>query len=304
MGSVRMFRDRVVSMEQTQEIGEKHIDLLSALAAEALPGFAVAAHGLEHERDHYWLSLSNAETGATRRVVFTRMFLSDATRLPAVVADAKAGVREQIVACIRDQAGRAEILVTVARLLTEEERAEREEIESEWRKKHEAALAAKRAEDERRAHDRQRQKQQEVARRQAQRERERRERAAAGNAPGQPPQGEGVRAGRRRRRGRGGASGHAASQPGGNAGLGRTQQPQAASAGSQAGPRPLNPPRPAQPAGSPPPEGARAEGEGGGGRRRRRRGRGRGGSGGPSGPGGPKPGGTAPSAPSGGSSQG
>jgi hypothetical protein len=288
MGSVRMFRDRVVSMEQTQEIGEKHIDLLSALAAEALPGFAVAAHGLEHERDHYWLSLSNAETGAACRVVFTRMFLSDATRLPAVVADAKAGVREQIVACIRGQAGRAEILVTVARLLTEEERAEREEIESEWRKKHEAALAAKRAEDERRAHDRQRQKQQEVARRQAQRERERRERAAAGNAPGQPPQGEGARAGRRRRRGRGGASGHAASQPGGNAGAGRTQQNQPTSSAAA--------PRPPQPANAPSPEASRAEV--GGGRRRRRRGRGRG-------QGGPKPGsgGGQPSPPSGGSSQ-
>jgi hypothetical protein len=294
MGSVRMFRDRVVSMEQTQEIGEKHIDLLSALVVEALPGFAVAAHGLEHERDHYWLSLSNAENGATCRVVFTRMFLSDASRLPAVVTDAKAGVRQQIVACIRDQAGRAEILVTVARLLTEEEHAEREEIESEWRKKHEAALAAKRAEDERRARDRQRQKQQEEVRRQTQREREKRERAAAGNAPGQPPQGEGARVGRRRRRGRGGAAGRAASQPGGNAGGGRTQPPQAArAAGSQAGPLPENPPDPAQPADGPTPEGARAEG--GGGRRRRRRGRG--------GQGGPRPGGTVPSAPSGGSSQ-
>jgi hypothetical protein len=293
MGSVRMFRDRVVSMEQTQEIGEKHIDLLSALAAEALPGFAVAAHGLEHERDHYWLSLSNGETGAACRVVFTRMFLSDASRLPAVVADAKAGVREQIVSCIRDQAGRAEIVVTVARLLTEEERAEREEIESEWRKKHEAVLAAKRAEDERRARERQRQKQQEEARRQAQRERERRERAAAGNVPSQPPQGEGARVGRRRRRGRGGASGNAASQ---------TRQPQAVSAaGPQAGPRPENPPRPAQPAGGQAPEGLRAEG--GGGRRRRRRGRGRGGSGGQGGPSGAKPGGAAPSAPSSGSSQ-
>jgi hypothetical protein len=284
-----MFRDRVVSMEQTQEIGEKHIDLLSALVAEALPGFAVLAHGLEHERDHYWLSLANSETGATCRVFFTRMFLSDASRLPAVVADAKAGVREEIVACIRGQAGRAEILVTVARLLTEEECAEREEIESEWRKKHEAALAAKRAEDERRARERQRQKQQEEARRQAQRERERRERAAAGNAPDQPPQGDGARVGRRRRRGRGGASGSAASQPGGNARGGRTQQ--------QAGPRPQNPPRPEQPAGGQTPEGPHAEG--GGGRRRKRRGRGRGGSGGPGGPG---PGGAAPSAPSGGSS--
>ena len=273
MGSVRMFRDRVVSMEQTQEIGEKHIDLLSAFVTEALPGFAVASHGLEHERDHYWLSLSNAETGATCRVAFTRMFLSDATRLPAVVADGKAGVREQIVACIRDQAGRAEILVTVARLLTEEERAESEEIESEWRKKHEAALAAKRAEDERRARERQRQKQQEETRRQAQRERERRERTAAGNAPGQPPQGEAGRVGRRRRRGRGGAAGPAAA------------------------PRPQKPPRPAPTAAAPAPEGARAEGAGG--RRRRRRGRGRSGSG----PSGPRSGGTAPSAPSGGSSQ-
>lgn len=291
MGSVRMFRDRVVSMEQTQEIGEKHIDLLSALVAEALPGFTVAAHGLEHERDHYWLSLANAETGATCRVAFTRMFLSDASRLPAVVADAKAAVREETVACIRDQAGRAEILVTVARLLTEEERAEREEIETEWHRKHESALAAKRAEDEQRARERQRQKQQEEARRQAQRERERRERAAAGNAPGQP-QGEGARAGRRRRRGRGGASGDAASQPGGNAAAGRKRQAQAVSAaGPQAGPRPENPPRPAQPAGGQAPEGPRAEGGGGGGRRRRRRGRGRGQRG------------AAPAAPPGGSSQ-
>ena len=289
MGSVRMFRDRVVSMEQTQEIGEKHVDLLTALAAEALPGFAVVAHGLEHERDTYWLSLSNGETGATCRVAFTRMFLSDAGRLPAVVADAKAGVREQIVACIRDQAGRAEILVTVARLLTEEERAEREEIDSEWRKKNESALAAKRAEDERRLRDRQRQKQQEDARRQTQRGREKRERGAAGNEQGQPLPGEGARAGRKRS---GGAGGNAAVQPGANAGGGRMQQPQAAPA---AGPRPQNPPRPVPPADGPPSEGARAEG----GRRRRRRGRGRGGSGGP---GGPRPGGMGPSAPSGGSS--
>ncbi|MDL2717434.1 MAG: hypothetical protein PT977_06745 [Acidobacteriota bacterium] len=304
MGSVRMFRDRVVSMEQTQEIGEKHIGLLGALAAEALPGFAVAAHGLEHERDHYWLSLSNAETGATCRVAFTRMFLSDAGRLPAVVADEKAGVREQIVACIRAQAGRAEILVTVAGLLTEEERAEREEIDSEWRKKNEAALAAKRAEDERRARERQRQKQQEEARRQSQREREKRERAAAGGPAGQSPQGEGARAGRRRRRGRGGAGSSAASQPGGGADGGRAQQPRqpqvARAAGPAPGPRPQSPLRSAQPAGAPPSEGGQAEGAGGGGRRRRRRGRGRGG------PGGPRPGGTSPpgAGPAGGSNQG
>ena len=276
MGSVRMFRDRVVSMEQTQEIGEKHIELLGALAVEALPGYALAAHGLDHERDHYWLSLTNDATGQTRRLVFTRMFLSDASRLPAVVADANAPVRAQIVACIREQAARAEILVTVTGLLTEEERLERDEIEAEWRKKHEAAQAARRAEEERRVRQRQRQKQQEEARRQAQRERERRARAVAGQKQQQPGEGGGRR---RRRRGRGGA--------GGNGGGGRPQQNQPASAAKA--------PRPPQPANTPSPEAPRAEV--GGGRRRKRRGRGRG-------PAGPKPGGGGrePSPPSGGSS--
>jgi len=266
MGSVRMFRDRVVSMEQTQEIGERHIDLLCALAVEALPGYALVAHGLDHERDHYWLSLTNDAAGQARRLVFTRMFLSDASRLPAVVADANAPVRAQIVACIRDQASRPEILVTVGGLLTEEELLERDEIEAEWRQKHEAAQAARRAEEERRARERQRQQQQEEARRQAQRERERRERAAAGQKQQQPGEGGGRR---RRRRGRGRA--------GGNEAAGRAQQNQPAQQAS-----PARAPRPPQPASAPPPETSRAEG--GGGRRRRRRGRGRG-------QGGPKPGG-------------
>jgi hypothetical protein len=270
-----MFRDRVVSMEQTQEIGEKHIDLLSALAVEALAGYALAAHGLDHECDHYWLSLTNDATGQTRRLVFTRMFLSDASRLPAVVADANAPVRAQIVSCIREQAARAEILVTVAGLLTEEERLERDEIEAEWRKKHEASQAARRAEEERRARERQRQKQQEEARRQAQRERERRERTAAGQKQQQPGEGGGRR---RRRRGRGGA--------GDEGGAGRPPQNQPAVAAA---------PRPPQPSNAPSPEASRAEA--GGGRRRKRRGRGRG-------PRGPKPGGGGrePSPPSGNSS--
>ncbi len=110
MGSTRMFRDRVVSMEQTQEIGEKHIDLLTALATEALPGFALSGHGLEHEQDLYVLTLAS-ESGETRRVSFTRMVLSDASRLQAVVADAAAPVRARIVELIRGQAGRPEILV-------------------------------------------------------------------------------------------------------------------------------------------------------------------------------------------------
>ena len=250
-------------MEQTQEIGERHIDLLSALAVEALPGCALAAHGLDHERDHYWLSLTNDATGQTRRLVFTRMFLSDASRLPAVVADANAPVRAQIVACIREQAARPEIFVTVAGLLTEEERLERDEIEAEWRKKHEAAQAAKRAEEERRAHERQRQRQQEEARRQAQRERERRERARRDRSSSS------------RARAAGGAAGVAgAAEPEATrAAAVRSRNSRRVSAAA---------PRPPQPANAPPPEASRVER--GGGRRRRRRGRGRG-------PGGPKPGG-------------
>jgi len=264
-----MFRDRVVSMEQTQEIGEKHIDLLAALATEALEGFALVEHGLEHEQDLYVLSLAHPVTGETRRVAFTRMVLSDADRIPAIVADASAPVRARIVDLIRGQAARARILVTIRELLTDAERAEADEIEGEWRKKHEAALEAKRAEEERRLRERQRLKQQEEARRQAQREREKRQRAAqgGGGAPGAAPHGEGGGR-RRRRRGRGGqgrAGGEAAGGP---------RPPQQGPAPETQGPQaPRGPESPAP----------RPEGGGGGGRRRRRRGRGRGRGGSPAG---------------------
>ncbi len=261
-----MFRDRVVSMEQTQEIGEKHIDLLTALASEALPGFSLVEHGLEHEQDLYVLSLANAESGETRRVVFTRMVLSDAGRLPAIVADGAAPVRARIVDLIRGQAARARILVSIRELLTDEERVEADEIDGEWRKKHEAVLAAKRAEDERRQRERQRQKQQEEARRAAQRDREKRQRAAQGGGSpspaGQPVEGGGRRRRRRGRSGRGAAAG------------GPSQPQQEKVHGNQA-PRP---PQHARPQAGPVAEagGPKPEGGGGGGRRRRRRGRGRG----------------------------
>jgi hypothetical protein len=294
MGQVRMFRDRVVSMEQTQEIGEKHIDLLTALAAEALPGYALSEHGLEHEQDLYVLTVANADTGEMRRVAFTRMVLSDTDRIPAIVADAAAPVRARIVDLIRSQAARARILVTIRELLTDDERVEADEIEGEWRKKHEAALAAKKAEDERRQRERQRIKQQEDARRQAQREREKRQRAAQGGG-GQAPAGtaqpaEGGR--RRRRRGRGGQGrGNAA---GGSAPAGAA----AASAPAQAPrePRPSRPPQqqPRLPQPRPPQVAAGGDAgvprpEGGGGRRRRRRGRGRGPGGNPGNAGGGAP---------------
>ena len=279
-----MFRDRVVSMEQTQEIGEKNIELLTALVVEALPGFALGEHGLEHEQDLYVLTLVNADSGETRSVAFTRMVLSDAERLPAIVADGAAPIRARIVDLIRSQAGRRRIVVAMRELQTEDERVEADAIDSEWRAKHEAALAAKRAEDERRQRERQRQKQQEDARRQAQREREKRQRAAQGGAQGggshgaphgnqapaaQPGDGGGRR---RRRRGRGGPS--RGNAPGGS------QQP-STQAPAQ-GPRPQQPQRPPQARPQPLQERPAGEAGGsrpeGGGRRRRRRGRGRGGA--------------------------
>jgi hypothetical protein len=269
-------------MEQTQEIGEKHIDLLTALAAEALPGFALSEHGLEHEQDLYVVTLANADSGETRSVAFTRMVLSDAERLPAIVADGAAPIRARIVDLIRSQAGRRRIVVAMRELQTEDERTEADAIEAEWRVKHEAALAAKRAEDERRARERQKQKQAEDARRQAQREREKRQRTAQVGAPhgnqapaAQPGEGGGRR---RRRRGRGGQN------RGNTPGI-----PQPANAQAQPqGPRPQQArPQPQPQQGRPAGEAAGPKPEGGG-RRRRRRGRGRGGN----------PGGGAPPAPS------
>jgi hypothetical protein len=286
-----MFRDRVVSMEQTQEIGEKHIDLLTALAAEALPGYALAEHGLEHEQDLYVLTVANADTGESRRVAFTRMVLSDADRIPAIVADAAAPVRARIVDLIRRESGRERILVTIRELLNDDEKVEADEIEAEWRKKHEAALAAKKAEDERRQRERQRIKQQEDARRQAQREREKRQRAAQGGgreAPAAAPQpGEGGGK-RRRRRGRGG-SGRVPAPGGSGQPAAQGQAPPQAQAPREA--RPQRPPqqqRPPQAAPGGDAGGARPEG-GGGGRRRRRRGRGRGPGGNPGNAGGGAP---------------
>jgi hypothetical protein len=287
-----MFRDRVVSMEQTQEIGEKHIDLLTALATEALPGYALAEHGLEHEQDLYVLTVANAGTGATRRVAFTRMVLSDADRIPAIVADAAAPVRARIVELIRRESGRERILVTIRELLNDDEKVEADEIEAEWRKKHEAALAAKKAEDERRQRERQRVKQQEDARRQAQREREKRQRAAQGGgreAPAAAPQpGEGGGK-RRRRRGRGGSG--RGNGPGGSAQpVAQGQAPPQAQAPRE--PRPQRPPQQQRPPQAGPggeAGGARPDGGGGGGRRRRRRGRGRGPGGNPGNAGGGAP---------------
>jgi hypothetical protein len=260
MANTRMFRDRVVSLEQTQEIGEKHLDLLKEIVLEALPGFEFVEHGLEHERDLFILSVAHAGSGAAKKVSFTRMVLSDTSRLPAIVESRLVPMRALFVDCIRAQAEKGTIAVSIGSLLTEEEKVEAAEIEAEWRKKHEALLAARRAEEERRERERREKKRQEEARRQGQRERERREREKAAPAPGGTPA-ERQGPGRRRRRRGAGVEGRE----------GRPQQQPPAPAVTRAVPTPPD-------STSPRPQG----GGGGGGRRRRRRGRG-----------GPRPGGAA-----------
>ena len=258
-GRTKIFRDRVVSLDQTQELGERHIELLGAVAEEALPGFVLKEHGLEHEPDLYVLALENAATGASVRVAFSRMVLADEKRVPAIAESRHAPIRARMVELIRSRASRPEIFVGVRDLLTDEEQAEADALETEWRKKNEALLAARRAEEERRERERLRRKQDEEARRRAQRERQEKERRVA-PAPGAAPAAGRPGRGGRRRRGRGGAPG-APSSPGG-------PRPQAAA------PAPAPPPREA---GASP--AAPQSGGGGGGRRRRRRGRR--GSGGP-----------------------
>ncbi len=267
-GRTKIFRERVVSLDQTQELGERYASLLAEVVEEALPGFTLKEHGLEHEPDLYVLVFENPASSVTMRVAFTRMVLADPLRVPAIVESRLAPVRAQMVELIRSRGALAQIRVSLRDLLTDEEQAEADLLEADYRKKQEALLAAQRAEEERREAERRRRKQEEAAKRHAERERqerERRERAGAA-APSPGGGGGGGRGRGRRRRGRGGSGG--APSPGGPA-----PQPQAA----VPRPAPSGPPRSAPGA---PPQGS----PGGSGRRRRRRGR-RGGSGGaPSGP--------------------
>jgi hypothetical protein len=95
---------------------------------------------------------------------------------------------------IRSRVARPEILVGVRDLLTDEEQSEADALEAEWRRKNEAILAAKRAEEERQERERRRKAQEEEARRRAQRERQEKEkgtepgsgRERAGGRPGRP----------------------------------------------------------------------------------------------------------------------
>jgi len=110
-----MFRDRVVSMEQTLEGGEKNLELLKAICREAIPEFAFREHALDHERDLFVMILE-APDGRVRRVCWTRMMLYDAERIPAVVGDPQTTLRGQIVEFVRANAARPEIVVTFRHL--------------------------------------------------------------------------------------------------------------------------------------------------------------------------------------------
>src|SRR5215475_8827546 len=110
-----MFRDRMVSMEQTFEGGEKHLPLLKALCGEALPGWTFREHSLDHERDLFVMDYEGPD-GARRRVCWTRMVLFDAERIPTLASDPAAALRAKIVDLVRSQATRPEILVTFRHL--------------------------------------------------------------------------------------------------------------------------------------------------------------------------------------------
>jgi len=115
MGQTRMFRDRVVSMEQTLEGGEKYLPLLKELVHEALPELEYREHVLDHERDLFVMEMEG-QGGARKRVCWTRMMLFDAERLPTMAADPAGALRARIVEFLRSRAARPEIVVTFRHL--------------------------------------------------------------------------------------------------------------------------------------------------------------------------------------------
>jgi hypothetical protein len=115
MGQTRMFRDRVVSMEQTLEGGEKHLPLLKELCREAFPELEFREHALDHERDLFVMDFADA-SGARIRVCWTRMVLYDAERIPTLTGDPAGALRSKIVEFLRASVGKPEILVTFRHL--------------------------------------------------------------------------------------------------------------------------------------------------------------------------------------------
>lgn len=284
MAIVKMFRDRVVSMEQTFELGEKYLALLGEFVAEAFPGMGILTHELEAETDLFTIAVGG-ESGRPRRIKFTRMVLSDATCVPAAAVERSAPVRDRLLGFLRGQAEKDEILVTFRSVMDHEDRTVGEEVDAEWRLREEAAAAARRAEEERRAEEKRRQREIDAARHRARREKQRGGGEAKAAVPAQaqaqaqPGNGSGRK---RRRRGRGGQGGPGQQPENAQPQRARPAGPQAPA--PQAGPRPHpQHPKPQQPQPPRPPQEGAAPGgaEAGGGSRRRKRRRRRGGGGGP-----------------------
>jgi hypothetical protein len=110
-----MFRDRVVSMEQTLEGGEKNLEFLKSICREAFPDFEYRAHSLDHERDLFVMTVE-APDGRRKTIGWTRMVLFDAERLPALVENPVSPLRSRILAFLQARAARTEILVTFRHL--------------------------------------------------------------------------------------------------------------------------------------------------------------------------------------------
>src|SRR6202162_5057791 len=110
MPQTRMFRDRVVSMEQTLERGEKHLEFLKIICQRAFPEFEYREHFLDHERDLFVMTLT-APDGRRRTVSWTRMVLFDAERLPALLEDPTSVLGGRLRAFLRERASRPEIVV-------------------------------------------------------------------------------------------------------------------------------------------------------------------------------------------------
>jgi hypothetical protein len=115
MPQTRMFRDRMVSMEQTLERGEKHLEFLKRICKQAFPEFEYREHFLDHERDLFVIGLE-APDGRRRTVSWTRMVLFDAERLPALVENPDSPLATKMTGYLREHASRPEIIVTFRHL--------------------------------------------------------------------------------------------------------------------------------------------------------------------------------------------
>ena len=96
MAMPKMFRDRVVSMEQTWELGEKYLEILAELVHEALPRFRMVGHDFDHDRDFFFLTVKSSEPDEEKQVFFTRMVLAERAAVPLVAEEAHTPVRARI----------------------------------------------------------------------------------------------------------------------------------------------------------------------------------------------------------------